>query len=57
MNKLNQEHKLVDKYRLIHWLNIRKTTVIATEFSFPIRIKNHTTIFTRFLCIIWSFCT
>ena len=27
MNKLNQEHKLVDKYRLIHWLNIRKTTI------------------------------
>ena len=27
MNKLNQEYKLVDKYRLIHWLNIRKTTI------------------------------
>ncbi len=27
MDKLNQENKLVDKYRLIHWLNIRKTTI------------------------------
>jgi hypothetical protein len=27
MNKLNNEAKIVDKYRLIHWLNIRKTTV------------------------------
>lgn len=23
----NEEHNLVDKYRLIHWLNIRKTTI------------------------------
>ena len=27
MTKLNEEDKIVDKYRLIHWLNIRKTTV------------------------------
>ena len=27
MSKLNKEVKIVDKYRLIHWLNIRKTTV------------------------------
>ena len=27
MNKLNNEGKVVDKFRLIHWLNIRKTTV------------------------------
>ncbi len=27
MNKLNDESQKVDKYRLIHWLNIRKTTV------------------------------
>jgi len=27
MNKLSNETKVVDKFRLIHWLNIRKTTV------------------------------
>ena len=27
MSKLKNEAKIVDKYRLIHWLNIRKTTV------------------------------
>ncbi len=27
MSKLNSETKIVDKFRLIHWLNIRKTTI------------------------------
>ena len=27
MSKKNNENKIVDKYRLIHWLNIRKTTI------------------------------
>ena len=27
MSKLNSETKIVDKFKLIHWLNIRKTTI------------------------------
>ena len=27
MSKITNETKIVDKFRLIHWLNIRKTTV------------------------------
>ena len=27
MIKTNSETKIVDKFRLIHWLNIRKTTI------------------------------
>ena len=27
MSKITNETKIVDKFRLIHWLNIRKTTI------------------------------